>query len=436
MIQGNTTFGGGEPTWANACVGNNGLPGYWDYAKGFSKAAVTLIEAVIQDGGLEYRVDEMVYPICFNMRHSVELRLKGAIEELIEIEKVRGRALEFDFKRSHDIRKIWEFFVINALTADDRYQAIVGRLESKISDISQVDPTGQTFRYPLDAESERHLVDVSIINLVLLRNSFLELESSLDDLHYLNTHLRREYLFETFTRSLSRKNIFEIASLLPPRSTWSDSAFDTARAGIKERFGISGAELSKSIKIIESHFELAPMIEVSVPLLGVVEVDIADFFCYWLLRHERWQDDDLRIEVGPSLTHSAELFGVDEVEADVWSAVEKDLTPEKLAGISALFYFAREFEFSERYRLIYESERRAALEAFKDSVEKVRAKYFHIFMKTNAVHNVLESLYFLGKSEVAERLISLYGLEKHLPWLNDARSGALFRKPDYWGYTS
>jgi hypothetical protein len=79
----NSTFLGGRPTWANACVGNNGSQGYIEYSKGFSIAAKTLLEKVISSKGL-YSIDDLIYPICFNFRHSVELRLKGAIEEIIK----------------------------------------------------------------------------------------------------------------------------------------------------------------------------------------------------------------------------------------------------------------------------------------------------------------------------------------------------------------
>ena len=96
MALSNTTFSGGNPTWANACVGENGFPGYWEYAKGFSQAAAILIHTALQRRGLEHSVDELVYPVCFNMRHSVELRLKGAISELIAIQDYRSISLKFD----------------------------------------------------------------------------------------------------------------------------------------------------------------------------------------------------------------------------------------------------------------------------------------------------------------------------------------------------
>ena len=68
-------FRGGEPSWANACVGENGQPGYYEYSKGYSRAANILLEAVRKSKDSEL-CDELIYPICFNMRHSVELRFK------------------------------------------------------------------------------------------------------------------------------------------------------------------------------------------------------------------------------------------------------------------------------------------------------------------------------------------------------------------------
>jgi hypothetical protein len=437
MAQNNTTFIGGDPTWANACVGENGFPGYWDYAKGFSQAATILIDTALRERGLEHSVDELVYPVCFNMRHSVELRLKGAISELILIENHRGRNLQLDLSESHDIGNIWRFFTEKARAVDDRYEPIISRLEKKIIDIAEVDATGQTFRYPLDTKSQKHLVDIATINFVVLKESFEELEAALDDLHRLNEYLRDEYAWGSFTKRISRKNLFELASLLPPRSTWKDDSFGATKTAIKERFKIGSKELSESIKCIESHFELAPEIDMSVPLLGVEEADIREFFYHWFKRHDVASDKD-PIDFRVSEWGSDSMFDArikdSEIKAEVWRAVKPNLTPEKLAGVSALFYFARQLDFSESYIRIYEIHFQEAQLAYGDSENSVRSKYFHLFGKTNAVYNILRSLYFLRKSDLADRLVGAYGLEEKFSWLDKARNQVLFRKPDYCGY--
>jgi hypothetical protein len=234
VAKNNETFIGGDPIWANACVGENGFPGYWEYAKGFSQAAKTLIDMALRGQGLEYSVDMMVYPACFNMRHSVELRLKDAISGLILLEKCRCRSLQFDFAGSHDIGNIWAFFAENARSVDDRYEPIINRLNKRITDIAEVDATGQTFRYPLDTESQKHLVDIAVINFVVLKERFANLEAALDDLHHLSRHLLNEYEWGSFTKQLSRKNLFELASLLPQRSTWVNESFSAKKNELKQ----------------------------------------------------------------------------------------------------------------------------------------------------------------------------------------------------------
>lgn len=437
MTHYNTTFIGSEPAWANACVGNNGCPGYLDYARGFSKAANLLIDAALSERGLKYSVDELVYPVCFNMRHSVELRLKGAISELIVIEKCRGRDLQFDLSGSHHIGNIWAFFAGKAREIDDRYEEIIRRLDNKIIDIAEVDATGQTFRYPVDVESQKHLVDVAIINFFVLKKSFKELEIVLDELHRLNRYLCDEYSWGTFTKKMSRKNLFELASLLPSRSSWVEDSFIATKKEMRIRFNISSRELSTSIKLIESHFEFSPKIDVPIALLGVEEVDIREFFCHWFKLNDVPSDKDpidlSVVEWSPGRVFD-ELKERYEVEADIWTDVKKTLTPEKLAGIRSLFYFARDLDFSENYIRTYEIELEEAQVAFADYESSFRRNYLHVFRKTNAAYNILHSLYFLWKVDLADQIVTEYNLSDKLSWLDDARTRALFRKPDYCKY--
>ncbi|SFI25465.1 hypothetical protein [Modicisalibacter xianhensis] len=437
MTRGNTTFCGGEPTWANACVGNNGDPGYWDYAKGFSQAANLLIDEVLNGKGFTYAFDELIYPVCFNMRHSVELRLKGAISVLVLLEKFRGRVFEFDLEGSHDIGNIWRFFIEKSRSVDDRYNEIVDRLNAKILDIAEIDVTGQTFRYPINRESQKHLVDVAIINFYNLKESFSEIEDALDDLHRLNKYLYDEYWYGTFTKRLSRKNIFYIAAQLPTRDQWGKESFVRTKSEIKEMFNIGSKELSESIKIIQGNFETAPIVGISVPLLGVSETILIDFIKHWLKRHNN-NSDTAPIGLGSSIWGSEDMLESisrdAEVQNEVWENVNSFLTPQIMAGILALFHFARELDFSEHYIHIYACALQEVEWAFKRPGSDAREQFMYVFNKTNAVDSILKSLYFLKQGEVAEMLVSTHGLEKRFPWLDEARSGGLFRKPEYYGY--
>lgn len=430
MMKDNEIFSGGSPTWANACVGNNGNPGYWEYAKGFSQAANCLINLVLTELESKHSVDELVYPVCFNMRHSIELRLKGAITELKCIGEYRNIGIEFDYAGTHDIGIIWQFFAQNAVAIDDRYQHFIDTLARKIEDIAKVDPTGQTFRYPHDTSKNKHLVEVKVINFFILSKSFSEIETELDHLHDLNQFLRVEYALGTYTNKLSRKNIFDIASSLPSRSSWGDPTFDTITNKQKDRFRISSRELSRCIEIIESHYEFAPLIDIEIPLKGVSDTRLDNFFRLWLQRH-----NDSHLETASSIQNymvtSDELFAAvmkrSEGQTDIWKEVKLELSAEELAGLSALFYFARNLRFSEYYITQFESDLKEAQLTFRDSQGSVRSAYFHLLDKTNALENILLSLYFLRKSELADKLVTTHDLESRFSWLDKARTGVLFQ---------
>jgi hypothetical protein len=136
------------------------------------------------------------------MRHSVELRLKGAIEEIGKIAKLKNVNISFDLSGSHDIKNIWTFFKLQSEKLDQRYEEINSIIEPTVLDIAEVDSTGQTFRYPVDAESQKHLTNVSLINTLVLKKQFNKLEEGLDDLHNLNLFLLDEYSLRTFTNVL------------------------------------------------------------------------------------------------------------------------------------------------------------------------------------------------------------------------------------------
>jgi hypothetical protein len=217
-----------------------------------------------------------------------------------------------------------------------------------------------------------------------------------------------------------------------------NESFSATKNALKQRFKIGSRELSEGIKCIESHFELAPLIGVRVPMLGVEEVDVQEFFCHWFKKNNVPSDQapvDLEvIEWGADRWHEA-IERNNRIKAEIWSAVKLGITAEKLAGVSALFYFARELDFSECYISIYQTGLEEVQLAFADSEDSVRLKYFHLFTKTNATYNILQSLYFLHKKELADQLVAAHGLDEKFSWLDDARKRILFRKPDYCGYT-
>ncbi|WNF55373.1 hypothetical protein [Pseudomonas sp. SG20052] len=427
----NSTFREAEPGWANACVGNNGNPSYVEYSRGFSQAANLLIELVLNDSGMNLSVDDLIYPVCFNMRHSVELRLKGAIKELSLIAELKNIRIEFDDAGSHDIGSIWEYFKSISERLDDRFARINSVIDPTVLDIASVDATGQTFRYPISNTSQKHLTEVASINFRVLFKKFAELEENLDKLHQLTQFLCEEYQQGTFTGKLSRPQIYSVAKRLPPKSTWAGGALEPVKHAIRSEYGITSNDFGKVLGKIKSHYYLSSLIDDPLPLLGISEETILEFFDHWVRRHPIFRERHKIEIVNFSVLHKKSLVEdiifSEKVWGEIYNQMRASLTPGVVAGLRSLFYFARENIFVERYQLIYEYELRASAAA-SDLEDELK----HIFNKTNGLKNVLISLFALGRVDFAEALISKYQLSYH--FIDSARSRTLFAYPDCSGY--
>ena len=179
--------------WAgkNACVGNNGTSDITTYANGYERAADALLSKAIHS--VHAYEDELIHPICFNIRHSIELRLKGWLERLCEFAELRGRNVDSIRTGTHDLSELWERFEQLSTSLDDRYYELVEVLKPYVSGLADMDNSGETFRYPQSLEKEQHLTNVSIINLDLLGVRFAELKKITKIISSFNDSLQREY---------------------------------------------------------------------------------------------------------------------------------------------------------------------------------------------------------------------------------------------------
>lgn len=434
----NSTFCAADPWWANACVGNNGDPSYVDYSQGFSTAANVLIDQVLAGEGIKLSVDTLIYPVCFNMRHSVELRLKGAIQELIEIAEIKALKISFDLTGSHDIGNIWSFFKEQSEKIDHRYTFINNLIHSTIHDIASIDATGQTFRYPTNTESQKHLTEVSCINFLTLKFKFNLLETNLDKLHQLNRWLQQEYSQRTFTRNLSRQMIYSLAMELPRTSEWNRSEFNIIKTHLKSKYSISSNELGKAIDLIKSHYSLSPLIERARPLLGITKAQLFDFFDAWTEQNTEYiapsQNDELFTYSEASNSMLGDIIERAKRRTKIQNKFKTTITPEYLAGLHTLFYFSYERQFSEHYAALYDIEFREKSSAPKPNKNESIKDFMHIFDKTNAMQNIITSLFSIGHKEIAEEIIEKYKVSDSVGWIEDARRCASMLYPDFAKY--
>lgn len=422
----NTTFNGNGPTWSNACVGENGLSGNREYAKGYSLAANILLDKVLEAGQLTDLVDQVVYPICFNMRHSIELRLKETVCYLFRLSEYRERIPDFDLDSSHNIGQIWGYIKENAVELDRRYLDYLNRIDSTIADIAEVDPTGQTFRYPTSNESHKHLVDVALINLHILKLSFSALEGLLNELERFNSLILNEYSQQTYTRNLSRALLFDLAKALPERGSWKESAFKGIKAQLQKQYNLSSNELGKAIRKIECHPELSFYIKKSHDLLGLQSDDLIVVISLWDKLHDakslnKWLDQESfgGITEQPSYEDCQRYHGLRE---QVYTECQSLLILDKVAGLRSLFYLSRDCDYSEAYSAIFKGEMKNP----GILPEELQKSLMHILDKSNGFQMIVTSLYWIGQVTLAEELVTAYSISENHEWLVNCRDRSRF----------
>lgn len=399
MIQFNTVFRGAEPEYLNACVGNNGNPSYNEYYDGYSQAAIILIDTAIKTKEL----DTLIYPICFNMRHAIELRLKQVVLAFNSIkEKISFNG--FSDTSTHDIIKIWEELKHRASMVDERTLDFLYELDPIIEAFAEIDPTGQTFRYPFSNGNEKHLTKVSIINIWHLKGVFEKTKKQLNELFYFINYLRDEYATGTYTKKCSRETIKRIAKELPLHTDWYenyDKCLDI-KSVICEKYSISGNEFGRVKDIIHSHYEFSAYVGLEVPLKSSIADD-------WVSLFEEVFPSELerRSQGSIKVVSSSELF--EEIVNDtgvssksIYSLASK-ISPDAMIDIASVFYLGRQYMFSEDYFLNYYDEIKLENEYVsnkKSYLQFVR----YLATKTNLIGCCFSGLRILNQKSILAEL--------------------------------
>jgi len=124
------------------------------YAKGYSRAADRLVEAV-EDGRLLLHPDNLLYPIVFLYRHAVEIRLKLVIAAA---EHFLTCSIDFQWLHNrHNLHSLWNR--AKELVGEARPDSVglpIGDAERVLLQLHQLDPDGTAFRYSLTKDGKRH----------------------------------------------------------------------------------------------------------------------------------------------------------------------------------------------------------------------------------------------------------------------------------------
>lgn len=164
----------------NACVGNNGGPyDLYDYSWGYFEGTRLLLADAKVPGAT---IDVLVYPICFNFRHAVELYVKYIIADLSRLQGIGLR-----YQAGHSLLQNWKK-AKKLLKAIDHAADDAALFEKVVRHIEQVDPTGQTFRYPESIKYDQHLTNWPSINLAVVEYHYVRLFAVAKDWQYRIDH--------------------------------------------------------------------------------------------------------------------------------------------------------------------------------------------------------------------------------------------------------
>lgn len=377
---------GGE--W-NACIGCQSTAE--NYVDGYMEAALELASAVIDKRQFDKR-DTLVMPILYNARHAVELALKFIIDSLAE-----GGLLPERHAKNHDIKSHWELMVAAKL-GDTTLRELGAALKPFIDSLHGIDEDGQQLRYAETQEGQKSLEDKAVCNLELIRASLQNLNKLLLQMRHRALDLVEEHRAGTFTKELSRRDLFEAAYMLPPRDRWAEEAFTQAKAKVRDRFGLSSNQFCRALDVMQAHRELGGLLGLEFDLAHLTDADVRLIIGEWSKANPepRGSKGDLGLD----------YFKVDrEALAEHWrAAVAADkailatLSPDKIADLQTSFYVGSLKLFSEEYAPRLASARREI--AVGDPWEMVH----HIMTKSSLPRALARGVEVLGRRALAAEI--------------------------------
>lgn len=140
------------------------------YSEGYKKAGDVLFSYCIAN---EFYSNFLVYPMIFDYRQYIELRLKELITMSYSYLSIVG-----DFKDIHDLKRLWSSYRNDLLpNIIDEDATLLDNVERLILEFNQIDP-GFNFRYPVSRRPNRQeTLKMDTIDLQNFKTTFDKLAS-------------------------------------------------------------------------------------------------------------------------------------------------------------------------------------------------------------------------------------------------------------------
>lgn len=259
-----------------ACVGENGGTDNVDIREGF-KSSVNIMIKAVEDGEQE---DTMIYPVVYNARHSIELSLKIVIQYLIYICDFRKEPFKQEDKKkifTHDIERL-DGIVQTYYSFDHRITEKYDKIQPYLEDY-YFDKKGDVFKYESDHDGNPHLIKLGIssISYDVLKRKYNEMMELFDNLIYEVMYLCKEYSVGTFTKELSRQDLYDIAQMLPQRCDWCKDEFDVTKTTIRQKYSLKSNAFSRALDRIQEHHEFCSYIGMEKKIGDIPEKELREY---------------------------------------------------------------------------------------------------------------------------------------------------------------
>jgi hypothetical protein len=381
-----------DRTW-NACIGPQGDEE--NYVDGYIDAALELAKLIIEKDMFVDR-DTLILPILYNARHGVELSLKYAIHRLHS-----ARIIGDLHQPNHNVESHWKHLQ-NAGVGDEELRTNISDLTSYITSLSSIDEDGQQLRYATNVEGVKSLQGKPLANIAVIRDSLESLRALLRRMKGRIQEICAEHVIGTHTRECSRKDLMQIASLLPPKTEWTTAAFDVAKQTIRTRYGLSSNKFCTAVNAIQSNREMRAKLGLESKLMHLSDAHARHVIHQWSLLHAaRDKANYLGLDYSIDRNWSA-IVTYSKQKTSVVKAILHELSADDFADVETVYYLGRDGQLSEEYETqLLKTKQQYELE--NDLTGKVN----HILTKTNLLRYLAKGLLRIGKLTLADELATI-----------------------------
>nr|WP_319484763.1 hypothetical protein [uncultured Cohaesibacter sp.] len=377
-----------DPEW-NACIGRQSDEE--NYADGFIEAAIELSEAILTKRMYEKR-DTLVLPILYTARHAIELNLKLVIGEL-----VRAGVISNEHDKDHNISSHLRFLEDHSIP-DELLRTLLTTLRPFVDSLAKIDKDGQELRFYENRDGERSMKELALANIVVINASLIELQDLLKKMKFRSYSLGAEWSTGTRTGKCSRRDLIEIAKLLPNRNDWSSNSFKESKIEICKRFDLGSRQFSLALNKIETTRGLSCLIGIESHLVHLSDQKAILLLKRWSSLHPpRDPKDDIGLDY---FKRDWDMVKRDsEARSEVYNTIMAEFSEDEFADAETIFYIGRDHLFSERYETILES-KKAKFKARSDFYQEID----DLMSKTNFRSCFIQGLQKVGCLSLSKRL--------------------------------